>query len=143
MPYSERTQSRRARKLTPSSPRARVKRLALVSAVVTVLGVLYALFMKLTGFGIPCVFRLVTGLKCPGCGVSRMCLALLELDFKAAFAANPAVFLMIVPGAAVAVSLGVGYIREGTVRPDRFASVTLWVMIAVLVAFGVLRNIPF
>ncbi len=47
-------------------------------------GGLYALFVHATGLMIPCPFRLITGLKCPGCGMTHMCMSLLRLDFKAA-----------------------------------------------------------
>lgn len=40
------------------------------------------------GIGIPCLFRLVTGFQCPGCGNSRAVLALLRLDLQAAFGYN-------------------------------------------------------
>lgn len=37
----------------------------------------------------PCVFRTVTGVPCPGCGLSRAWLAALRLDFGAAFGYHP------------------------------------------------------
>ena len=45
------------------------------------------------GIGIPCIFNRLTGLQCPGCGNSRAALALLRLDFSAAFRYNPLCFL--------------------------------------------------
>lgn len=39
--------------------------------------------------GWPCTFRSVTGIPCPGCGLSRAWLAALRLDFTAAFAYHP------------------------------------------------------
>ena len=53
--------------------------------------VLVAVFYILArqGIGIPCVFRLVTGFQCPGCGNSRAALALLHLDIQGAFSYNP------------------------------------------------------
>ncbi len=39
--------------------------------------------------GWPCVIRWVTGVPCPGCGLSRACLAVLRLDFGAAFRYHP------------------------------------------------------
>ena len=53
--------------------------------------VLVAVFYILArhGIGIPCVFRLVTGFQCPGCGNSRAALALLRLDIRGAFSYNP------------------------------------------------------
>jgi Protein of unknown function (DUF2752) len=49
------------------------------------LSALYAL----TGFGLPCPFRALTGWDCPLCGGTRMGAALLHGDVQAAFLFNP------------------------------------------------------
>lgn len=41
----------------------------------------------------PCMFRYITGFKCPGCGVTTMFTALASLDFKTSFNANPFLFV--------------------------------------------------
>lgn len=38
---------------------------------------------------LPCIPRYITGLICPGCGMSRAWLAVLHLDFAAAFQYHP------------------------------------------------------
>ena len=38
---------------------------------------------------LPCVFRLLTGIICPGCGMTRAWQAVLRLELKTAFAAHP------------------------------------------------------
>ena len=40
-----------------------------------------------------CVFRRITGIPCPGCGMTRAHLAALRLDFQAAFYYHPLWFL--------------------------------------------------
>lgn len=44
---------------------------------------IYILFLRITHIG--CPIRWFTGVPCPGCGLTRSCLAYLNLDFKAAF----------------------------------------------------------
>ena len=44
---------------------------------------------------IPCPIKELTGLYCPGCGITRMFKSLLELDFYAAFRYNPLLFIML------------------------------------------------
>ena len=57
------------------------------------IGMLYALFSTITGLRIPCVVYALTGLYCPGCGVTRMCLSLLRFDFRTAFSCNQLLIL--------------------------------------------------
>ncbi len=57
----------------------------------------YATF-HITGIG--CPIRFVTGVSCPGCGMTRAWLALLRLDFAGAFYYHP---LFLMPAAALVV----------------------------------------
>ena len=43
----------------------------------------------------PCVWKLLTGADCPGCGLTTAMLHLLRLDPAAAYASNPLVFLVL------------------------------------------------
>ena len=45
-------------------------------------------------YKIPCAFHLATGLQCPGCGLTRACLAVLRGDIPAAFNYNQLVFFL-------------------------------------------------
>ena len=92
----------------------RVRRLLLGAAGILALGLGYAAFIHLTGWAVPCLFRQVTGLKCPGCGVTSMCLALLRLDFAAAFRWNPG--LMVIVGDER------GRCTRFSISPERMAS---------------------
>lgn len=104
-------------------------------------GILYGWFFLHTGIGIPCPIRLVTGLKCPGCGVTHMCAALLRLDFAAAFAANPMV-LLLSPLLAVIFLPGVWrYIRTGRFMLGRVQNVMVWICVVLLLLFGIARNV--
>ncbi len=104
------------------------------------IGTAYAFFVMLTKKSIPCVFHSLTGLKCPGCGVSRMFLALFRFDLKEAFIANGAILCMLPLMAATAARFVYVYVRRGTVR-DRAAEISVWFMVGVLLVFGVVRNV--
>lgn len=41
-----------------------------------------------------CPFYAITGVPCPGCGLTRAGISLLQLDFAGAFALNPAIYLV-------------------------------------------------
>ena len=44
---------------------------------------------------LPCVFKGVTGMPCPGCGMTRACLAILQGEFSTAWRYHPFSFLLI------------------------------------------------
>lgn len=44
--------------------------------------------------GYVCIFRRITGYPCPGCGMSRACLAALQFKFDEAFEYHPLFFLV-------------------------------------------------
>lgn len=125
--------------------RQRLTRLLIRTSWLIAAGLLYALICELFGRPlIPCPFYTVTGLYCPGCGVSRMCLSLLRLDIPAAFAANRLVFLLLPIGAVLALQMAVRYVRTGEQLPTRTQQHVLVCMCIALVVFGVLRNfIPY
>lgn len=115
------------------------RRLGLGLAVL-VLGAVYYAVIRLTPFRIPCVFYEVTGLLCPGCGVTRMMESLIRLDFGAAFGWNPVLFCLLPVWA-------VSYIVYLAARPKCLMQdgwlfrVIAYGSIAVLLIFGVVRNL--
>ena len=56
-------------------------------ARVLIAGILYALWVLMTGLYIPCPIRTLTGFLCPGCGISHYFIHLIQFDFKQAFEA--------------------------------------------------------
>ena len=114
----------------------------LIAGMVLAAGLGYYAFIKLTGLGIPCLYNLTTGLHCPGCGVSRMCIALLQLDLATAFQSN-AYLMIILPGLAV---LGAWkwaqYLKNGRTVSHRWETPLYCVLLAGALLFGVLRNLP-
>ncbi len=119
----------------------RAVRLLIFYAALLAVGLIYALICRLLGGGIPCVFHTLTGLYCPGCGITRMFLCLLRGDLMSAWLYNPAVLLLLPAFAAVFVHLSKRYVKDGTLAPRKWASILMYCMIGVLLAFGVLRNI--
>ncbi len=118
----------------------RIRRIVLVSvfAAVSCLG-LYLLVRA--GMRIPCVFHLVTGFKCPGCGNTRAVLALMRGEILAALRYNwlfPVEFFYL---GWVYCHTAYRYYKTGKVsyRPP-----FLWLdglMLFGIVLWGVLRNI--
>lgn len=108
----------------------------------TMLGIGYACFWSSTGLAFPCVFHAVTGLYCPGCGVSRMCLALLQLHWREAFSYNPLVFCLL-PLFVLYGGREIGfYILGRKPRRPAWERWGTWVLVAAAVLFGIMRNLP-
>ncbi len=121
--------------------RGRIKKTLFTGAAVLFLGCAYAFWLRMTGLGIPCVFHLVTGWKCPGCGISHMLLSLMRLDFGAAFGYN-AVLLCVSPFLLVLSGLWIcRYIRYGRSGTSRFERILEIALAGVLVAWGIVRNV--
>lgn len=106
------------------------------------IGLAYAIWVWFTGLAIPCPFRLITGLWCPGCGVTRMCLSLLGLDLRAAWQANAALLLLLPVLAVLLAQQMLQWLRTGKTALSRGQNILLWVIIAALLLFGVARNLP-
>ncbi|WP_294553663.1 DUF2752 domain-containing protein [uncultured Pseudoflavonifractor sp.] len=106
------------------------------------IGLAYAVFVGLTGLSIPCPVRALTGLLCPGCGVTRLCMALLRLDFAAAWDANPVLLLLLPVLAALLARQAARYVKSGRSALSRGESALVWGMAAVLLLWGVARNLP-
>lgn len=89
----------------------------------------------------PCVFHSMTGLFCPGCGITRMLHALVHGDLRGAFAMNAMVLLML----PVLATMLVNEARSRRMVPGAAARLMYspWAWLGVVVAFGVLRNLPF
>ena len=114
--------------------------LAKIVAVALLLGIAYFIFIKLTEWALPCPIRLVTGKYCPGCGSSRMMLALLRFDFEEAFRANRLLFFLLPLVLVYGLVKGIHYIRTGEVKQTLPEQIAVLLVCAATVVFWVMRN---
>jgi hypothetical protein len=112
-----------------------LKRYLIVSGA----GILYFVFTAVTKIGIPCPFRLGTGLLCPGCGISRMLIALAHLDLASAFRYNPFILLTSPVILFIIVYSDYRYIKTGDGSFGKWKFL-LFAELAGLLIFGVARN---
>ncbi len=69
------------------------------------------LFFLLFLFDVPCVVKQLTGLSCPGCGMSRALISALKLDFASAFYYHP-LWVLVLPTFAALVFCGIKKYRR-------------------------------
>lgn len=114
----------------------------IVKRIMTVLalGILYYFWILITDLKIPCVFYVVTKKYCPGCGITRMFLALLKLDFATAMRCNLLVFCLLGPGFVWGIVKSFFYIKDGEVQTSVFEKICIVIVFICTIAFWILRN---
>ena len=114
----------------------------LIYASAAVAGLCLAVFLLYsfppaeTRFYPRCIFHVVTGLECPGCGSLRAAHSVLHGDFATAFRLNPLLFVLLPLAGLTCV----------VYRPAGLSAIPakwIWALLGVIIAFGVLRNLPF
>lgn len=102
-----------------------------------------AYYFSLTFFniGIPCFFHKFTGLLCPGCGITRMILAILHLDFKSAFQYNQVVFIFSPIILYFIIRLYVSWLKSENYKLSLIENIVVYIMLTILLIFGIIRNI--
>ena len=118
----------------------RVKKEAKKLAVVLAAGIAYYLWILLTDLRFPCIFNLITGLLCPGCGVTRMIVALLRFDFASAYGYNKFLFVTSPLLLFLWVYSEWNYIKKGERDIGRL-NVVLYIEGVMMFVFGIVRNI--
>ncbi|OUZ14809.1 hypothetical protein A5869_001914 [Enterococcus cecorum] len=99
----------------------------------------YYLWLNFTHLGIPCPFRTITGWLCPGCGITHMLIALIQLDFHTAYLENP--FLLLTLPFLIGEILYQRYLQLTKQVNPRWNQVLLWLYVIALIIFGILRNL--
>lgn len=113
-----------------------------MNALALLAGAGYAALVLRCGVAVPCLFRALTGLRCPACGATRMALALLRGDVRTAFRHNPLLFLLSPALLAVAAAVQFRYVSRGEVRFSPGLRRLMTTLYALFLLFGALRNLP-
>lgn len=103
-------------------------------------GIAYYLFVKYTGLKIPCPFHSATGFLCPGCGITRMIMAVISSDFKNAFGYNKLLFITLPFILGIWLYSESCYVIKGKRKNRLFYAVLLAETVLMLI-FGIIRNI--
>ena len=121
--------------------RKRGKRVLRGAAELLALGIAYYIFVRLTNLYIPCPFRLITGWRCPGCGISHCLVNLATGRWQDAFRENQFVLLLSPFALAYGAYRCYNYIvydKEDYSIPEMAGC---GIVLIAAIAFGVLRNL--
>ena len=116
-------------------------RLGVATVALAAVGLVAAVDPNEPGHYPTCPFLAVTGQFCPGCGSLRAVHAMTHGDLAAALGLNLLTVLAVLP-------LAVIWLRwarrswAGTSRTDIAPAPVLWTVLVVVLAFGLLRNLP-
>lgn len=114
-------------------------RIAIKIAIAILVGVIYYLLITYTPFSPKCYIRELTGLKCPGCGITHMFVDMFHLNFKQAFFDNAMVFIMW--PFILAEIIYVLWLHEVKRDLPKWNSIVLYIYYGLLLGFMVVRNI--
>ena len=117
--------------------RQRVVLIAYVSIIAV--GLIYYMGVRKAGDGFDCIIYQSTGLYCPGCGLTRSCLNLINGDFSRAFRNHPLFVVTAIMSVVLSVFAVIG-------RPKIFTKnktyLAIFIVVIILwIVFFVLRNI--
>lgn len=120
-----------------------MKKKLIITLVLLTLLVAYLLLGSYFRIYMFCPIKKITGLYCPGCGVTRMCLSILKGNFYQAFRYNPLIFISL-PFFLFYYFICLFETHKKRPSKIRILEPYIWYfLIAIFLVFGILRNIPF
>lgn len=114
------------------------KKQIIFGALIFIIGAYVYYFLNTKySFAINCPFHELTGLYCPGCGISRMIFSIMKLDFYQAFRFNPLIFIML--GLYLLIKFINIFFKKKKIIIGNKQSV---ILLIIVIMYGILRNIP-
>lgn len=113
----------------------------ITAGVIITLGIIYFILLQLTSFRLKCLFQLVTGFACPGCGITSLINGIAHLDFLSAISENYAVSIL-APIYFIIYAVRIIFKPRCLQNNGKLFNVILIFTLILLLAFGIIRNIP-
>ncbi len=114
-------------------------RVFLFFSAITVGGGCYFLLAHYFSISIPCFFYQLTGWQCPGCGITRMAIHLIQGEFRLAFQDNPVLFCLLPVFAGYLIAMTRRYLG-GRSLTSHIMDIGLIIVIVILLIWGIVRN---
>ena len=119
----------------------RFKRVVLRTTLFIIAGILYAVIIKVLGRGIPCVFHEITGLRCPGCGITHSIMCFLAFDIQGAIQSNALSVAIILFIIWTFVYTSYKYVKTGIYRLSAGGNIPEISFLVSLILWGIIRNL--
>lgn len=113
----------------------------IITGLAGVVCLAYYFLLTFFNVGIPCLFHEFTGLLCPGCGITRMILSILHLDFKSAFQYNQVIFIFSPIILYFIIRLYISWLKSESYKLSLIENIVVYIMLIVLLTFSIVRNI--
>ncbi len=121
--------------------RERINKVLEANLILLLIFVTYYIINRYTGIFLPCIFREVTGFKCPGCGITHLLFDLVNFRFKEAFYDNPLLFIYLPFIIAYYIYMTYLYIYNKKDKIIVKIPKYVWgILIAITIIYGVVRN---
>ena len=120
----------------------RIKKIIRLNIVLQLSLICYYFINKYTGLYIPCIFKIITGFKCPGCGITHLLFHIIKLDLKDAFYDNPLVFIYLPFIIVYYIYQNYLYIYNKKDYIVKKIPNFIWIILIVItILYGIIRNI--
>ena len=106
-----------------------------------VLGLVYYLIVTFTDIKIPCLIKGITKKYCPGCGITRMFLALAKGDIRLAADYNLLVLCLLPFATLWGIYRFIAYVRNNKTDYCLWENIMLVIVYLITIAFWILRNL--
>lgn len=118
----------------------RVKIVLRGTAAIIILGFIYLIIFLAFGRGIPCLFNRLTGLKCPGCGMTRAIAQLCKGHIHNALEYNALCISVLPITCLYMLYRAVRYVNGDEDGFYIWEYILLIILLAVTIGYGIIRN---
>ncbi|MBP5773013.1 MAG: DUF2752 domain-containing protein [Eubacterium sp.] len=116
------------------------KKILIIYIAIIGSGLLIYAIMTISQYDFFCPFYKMSGIYCPGCGLTRSCMRLIHLDFYHSFRNHPAFFVGAVVWIIISIFAFIG--KPKCFRNSKVNLTIMYITLGLYIAFAILRNIP-